>query len=149
MNSSRNNLRPTDSGLASEHIRRFMKSRIGVFLSTFLSMVVINTSLAFAQHDHNRPQGNSSDMMQQCQKHHSEIASLVNQAAQTLADARQLGSLEEMRSAIDKAQSQLNEMKHHISMCPMSMAETPDKTNEHMKCMSSWQDSEQEEHSFK
>ena len=124
-----------------------MKTRTFTFLGALVLMAVMNVPLAFAQHDHN--QGDPSNMMQECRRHHPEMASLVDQVSKTLVDGREAGSLEEMRAAIDKAYSQLAEMKEHMSACPMSEAKTPEQSNQRMKCMSGGQQSERKGSSSK
>ena len=122
-----------------------MKSHTGVFFNAFVFIVVMNTSLVFAQHNHSGPQGASPDMMQKCQKHHSEMSTLVDQMSKTLADGREQNNLETMRAAIDKAQSQLGEVKHHMSMCPMAKDGMMHDSSGHtkgMKCTSDQQNSD-------
>jgi len=125
-----------------------MKSRTYLLLSLFVVVIVMNTSVVLAQHDQSSSQGPSSDMMQACRNHRSAMSSLIDRTSKTLLEARELGSVEEMRAAIDKAQSQLAEMKHNMSMGPMAQARAPEDANEHkkgMKCVSGGQDGEGKE----
>lgn len=125
-----------------------MKLRTHLLLG-FALMIVMNTSLVFAQHDHGNSQEPSSDMTQQCQKHQSEVAALVDQMSQTLAEAREQRDLDKMRAAMDKVQSQLGEIQHHMSMCPMAKSgasNAPDQSMSHMKCMGDKQESEEKNH---
>lgn len=122
-----------------------MKSPTSVFLSAFVLMVVMNTSLVFAQHNHGTNRGVSSDMMQYCQKHHSEMTALVDQASRTLAEGQELSSVDEMRAAMGRSQSQLSEMKERMSMCPMAQSAMTGSSDGHMKrmkCMSDQQETE-------
>lgn len=120
-----------------------MKSRTKVFFGV-LALLVVSASLLFAQHDHGASQGVSPHMtmMRECQKHQSEMTSLVDQMSKTLADAKELSNPEDMRAAMENAQSQLAEMKQHISMCPMANGMTHGSRGhmQHSKCMSDQHD---------
>lgn len=125
-----------------------MKSRTTVFIA-FAFVVVMSSSLVFAQHDHSNSPATPSDMMQECQKHQSEIAALVDQMSTTLAEAREQSDLDKIRAAMDKVQSQLGEIQHHMNMCPMAKSgasHDSDQPMSHMKCMADKQESEDKDH---
>lgn len=118
-----------------------MKSRTKVFFAV-LALLVMSASLLFAQHNHGASQGASPEMMQECQKHRSEMATLVDQLSKTLADAKELSNPEEMRAAMEKAQSQLAELEQHMEMCPMAKEgkmHDPDGHMQRRRCMSEQQ----------
>lgn len=147
MNKVRNHDRPDSIHRTADETQKgeIMKSGTTVFFSTFALLVVMSGSLAFAQHDHSNSQGASSDLMQECQKHQSEIAALVDQMSKTLAEAREQRDLQSLRTAMEKVQSQLADFQHHMSMCPMAKSGASDDSNEHMshmKCMSDKQEKE-------
>jgi hypothetical protein len=116
-----------------------MKSGNKVFFGV-LAVLVMSASVLLAQHDHGASQGGSSHMttMQECQKHQSEMTALVDRMSKTLADAKELSNPEDMRAAMENAQSQLAEMKQHISMCPMANGMMHDSRGhmQHSKCTS-------------
>lgn len=118
-----------------------MKSRTKVFFGV-LALLVMSASLLFAQHNHGASQGASPEMMQECQKHRSEMTALVDQMSKTLTDAKELSNPEEMRAAMENVQSQLAEMKQHMDMCPMAKGGMMHDSGGHtkgMKCMSDQQ----------
>ena len=121
-----------------------MKSRIKVFFGVLASLVM-SASLLFAQHNNGASQGTPPEMVQECQKHRSEMTALVEQMSKTLTDARELRNPEEMRAAMEKAQSQLAEMKQHVTMCPMAKDGMMHDSGGHtkgMKCMPDEQNSD-------
>lgn len=116
-----------------------MKSRMAVVIGVFALMVGIGASRLSAQHNHAASQGTTTDAMQECQKHWSEAAGLVDQISKTLADGKERNDPAEIRAAIDKAQSQLEEMRQHLSACPMAKGDVTHHSHEHMQkmnCMS-------------
>ena len=128
-----------------------MKSLTNVFVA-FAFVVVMSSSLVFAQHDHSNSSAIPSDMMQECQKHQSEIAALVDQMSATLAEAREQSDVGKIRAAMDKVQSQLGEIQRHMSMCPMAKSgasNDSDQPMSHMKCMGDKQESEERDHMSK
>lgn len=102
-----------------------MKCRFTVILS-LLVLVVLGTSAALAQHNHSAASAQASapetqaDPMQECQKHRAEVAAALDQAATSLARAKQLTEPEQVRAAIASAENQVAAAKHHLSMCPMA-----------------------------
>lgn len=115
-----------------------MKLRTNLLLAVAL-MVVMNTRVVFAQPNHSASQETPPNMMQECQKHQSEIAALVDQMSTTLAGAREQSDLAAIRAAMDKVQSQLGEIQHYMSTCPMAKngaSHDSDQPMSHMKCMS-------------
>lgn len=115
-----------------------------------LILVVGGASAALAQHDHSADSAQAStpegqvDSMQECQKHHTEGAAAIDRAATNLARAKQLTDPEQIRAAIDSAENEIAEAKHHLSMCVMAQdGNTDHSTMDHpqhqqhkMKCMS-------------
>lgn len=125
-----------------------MKSHTKVFFAVLASLVM-SASLLLAQHDHGASQAVSPHMamMQECQKHQSELTALMDQMSKTLADAKELSNPEDMRAAMENAQSQLAEVKHHIGRCPMANGMTNDSHGhmQHSKCMSDQQQTEKKD----
>jgi hypothetical protein len=122
-----------------------MKSRRRVVFVVVLFTLVTSTAVLFAQHNHTASSDVSPTMMQGCQKHRSEMGALLDQMSKTLADGKELRSVEEMRAAMEKAQSQLAEVKQHMDMCPMAKDGMMHDSDGHMqgrKCMSDQQKTE-------
>jgi hypothetical protein len=123
-----------------------MKSGNKIFFGV-LAVLVMSASVLLAQHDHGASQGGSSHMttMQECQKQQSEMTALVDRMSKTLADAKQLSNPEDMRAAMENAQSQLAEMKQHINTCPMANGMMHDSHGhmQHSKCMSDRHDAKE------
>jgi hypothetical protein len=92
---------------------------------TVLLTLVLGIGAAVAQHDHgamtdqsqNKP--NSEDMMKACHKHGSEASAALDKLEKTIAAGRESNDPARMRAALDTAQKQLAEARHHVSMCPM------------------------------
>ena len=115
-----------------------------------LIFVVGGASAALAQHDHSADSAQAStpegqvDSMQECQKHHLEGAAALDQAATTLARAKQLTDADQLKAAIESAERSIAEAEHHLSMCPMAQGAATDHSATHhsqhqqhnMKCMS-------------
>lgn len=116
-----------------------MKSRTKVFFRVLASLLM-SASLFLSQHAHGASQGVSPHMttMQECQKHQSEMTALVERMSKTLADAKALSNPEDMRAAMENAQSQLAEMKQHISMRSMANGIMHDSHGnmQHSRCIS-------------
>lgn len=64
----------------------FMKVRIKVLFGVLASLVM-SASLLFAQHNHGTSQGASPEMVQECQKHRSEVTALVDQMSKKIGRA--------------------------------------------------------------
>lgn len=85
----------------------------------------------------------NTDPMQECQKHHADGTAALAQAETTLEQARSMTDPAQMKSAIETAQEQIGQAKHHFGMCPMnrSTGENHDhisgthRGHEGMKCM--------------
>jgi hypothetical protein len=116
--------------------RKHMKAG-NIALTTFLT-IVLGAGAAMAQHDHSamtdQPQGKpgSEEMMKGCQRHGSETMAALDKLDKTIAEGRETKDPTKMRAALDTAQKQLAEARHHMSMCPMMK----DGGMEHMKGMS-------------
>ena len=124
-----------------------MKSRRTIAFIVAVFILVASTSVLFAQHTHAGTQDAPTDMMQQCQKNRSDMSALVEQISETLASAKEQSNPEEIRAAVEKAQSQLAEIKQHMSMCPMTKDGIMADSDGHMKsrkCMSKGQQSNTE-----
>jgi hypothetical protein len=93
-------------------------------LAVFLA-VVLSAGVAVAQQDHSsmtdQPQSTSSsdDMMKGCHKHGSESMAALDKLGKTIATGRESNDPAKMKAALDTAQTQLAEAKHHMNMCPM------------------------------
>jgi hypothetical protein len=79
-----------------------------------------------AQHNHAEMTGgtqgkqtSSEDMMKSCQKHGSETMAALDKLDKTIASGRESSDPAKMKAALDEAQKELTEAKHHMSMCPM------------------------------
>ena len=112
-------------------------------LIAVLFLVSFAGPTAFAQHNHSAtaaqtsaPVTQSEDLIQQCHKHHMEGVAALDQAAANLAQAKQLFDPDDIRGAIDSAQKQIAEAKHHFGMCPMVQDGDVDHSQHKMKCMS-------------
>src|SRR5579883_2860 len=126
--------------------RGFMQSRRVIVFILALFMFVGTTPGVFAQHNRNAMSpGTSPDIMEQCRKQRSEMAALVDQMSETLTAGRELSNPEEMRAAIEKAESQLTEIRQHMSTCPMTNDGVTSDSGGHTrgrKCMGNRQQSE-------
>ncbi len=90
-----------------------------------VTMAVV-AGLALAQHTHaamtegvQGQQSTSEDMMKSCQKHGSETMAALDKLEKTIASGRESSDPLKMKAALDQAQKELAEAKHHMSMCPM------------------------------
>ena len=112
--------------------------KAGNIVLTTLLTLVLGAGAAVAQHDHSamtdQTQGKpgSEEMMKGCQKHGSETTAALDKLEKTIAAGRETKDPAKMREALDAAQKQLAEARHHMSMCPMMK----DGGMEHMKGMS-------------
>ena len=110
-------------------------------------LIMVGASTALAQHNHSgaSPQAApQAEPVQECQKHHSESLAALDEAAASLANAKQATDPAQMRVAIDSADKQIAAAKHHLNMCPMVQDGTADRKADSpeqqrgrkMKCMS-------------
>ena len=123
--------------------------RCAALIIAIVILLALSSSLALAQHQHSAtpPQNTSSevqpDPMQECQKHHAEATAALDQAVAKLGEAKRLSD-GQMRAAIESAEQQIGEAKHHLSMCPMAKGGSMDHSGtgvsqqqgHKMKCMS-------------
>ena len=125
-----------------------MNHRSALFIALMM-LVSVSSSIALAQHQHSAAPAQTkapdvqSDPMQQCQQHHAEGVDALDRAAKSLAQTKQLSDADQIRAAIDTAQQQIAEAKHHLSMCPMAQDGSNHTGTDHsqhqghkMKCMS-------------
>ncbi|MFB3916164.1 MAG: hypothetical protein ACE14M_05515 [Terriglobales bacterium] len=90
-----------------------------------LAALLLSAGFVLAQHNHaatdiqSTPQSSGKDMMQACQKHRSETLAALDKLEKTIATGRQSNDPAKMKAALDQAQTDLVEAKHHMSMCPM------------------------------
>jgi sugar diacid utilization regulator len=94
------------------------------FLTVLLAFV-LSAGVAVAQQDHmampDQSQGkpNSEEMMKACHRHGAESMAALDQLEKTIAAGRESNDPAKMKAALETAQKQLAEAKHHMSMCPM------------------------------
>lgn len=118
-----------------------MARTMKAFLMVFLA-VVVSAGVAIAQHNHaamteqSQSTPSSEDMMKSCQKHGSETRAALDKLEKTIAAGRESSDPARMKAALDQAQAQLAEAKHHMSMCPMmSGSAMPQGSMQHMNHM--------------
>lgn len=100
-----------------------MRNRTRILIG--MAVLLLSATLVVAQHNHggstdqSAQQTSSEDMMKSCQKHGSETMAALDKLEKTIAAGRESNDPARMKAALDQAQSQLAEAKHHMSMCPM------------------------------
>jgi GTP-binding protein EngB required for normal cell division len=91
-----------------------------------LTALLLTATIVVAQHDHaattnqSGSQAADNDMMKSCQKHGTETMAAFDKLDKTIAAGRESNDPAKMKAALDQAQTQLAEAKHHMSMCPMT-----------------------------
>jgi hypothetical protein len=110
---------------------------------TVLLALILGAGAAVAQHDHaaitdpSQSKPDSTDMMNACHKHSSEAMAALDKLEKTIAEGRESNDPAKMKAALDTAQKQLAEAKHHMNMCPMmSSGHMQDGGMDHMNGMS-------------
>ncbi len=113
---------------------------------TVLLALVLGAGVAVAQQDRmampdqSQAKPNSEDMMKACHKHGAESMAALDKLEKTIAAGRESNDPAKMKAALDTAQKQLAEAKHHMSMCPMmsggNMQHGGMEHMDHMKGMS-------------
>lgn len=102
--------------------------------------LLLSAGLVLAQHNHAASQSNRAasgdDMMKACQKHGSETMAALDKLEKTIAAGRDSNDPSKMKAALDDAQKQLAEAKHHMSMCPMMSGATMQHDMNNMQHMS-------------
>jgi hypothetical protein len=87
--------------------------------------LLLSVTLVVAQHNHAATtnqlasQGADNDMMASCQKHGTETMAALDRLEKTIAAGRESNDSAKMKAALEQAQTQLAEAKHHMAMCPM------------------------------
>lgn len=113
--------------------------------SAFLALVasVVLTGSVWAQHQHNQAatqpttQSQSSpsdDMMAACHHHMSEAKETLANLDSAVTAAQVADTPAKKQAALDEVRSLVDQLKKHISMCPMMQSESMQGMDE-MKCM--------------
>jgi hypothetical protein len=107
---------------------------------TVLLALVLGAGVAVAQQDHmampdQSGKPNPEDMMKACHKHSAESMAALDKLEKTIATGRESNDPAKMKAALDTAQKQLAEAKHHMSMCPMMSGNMQHGGMEHMNHM--------------
>jgi hypothetical protein len=90
-----------------------------------LLTLVLSAGVAMAQQEHaamtdqSQTKPGSEDMMKGCHKHGSEAMVALDKLEKTIAAGRESNDPVKMKAALNTAQKQLAEAKHHMGMCPM------------------------------
>lgn len=107
----------------------------------FLAVIaaIVLTSSMWGQHNHSQatPQtkpNTSEDAVAACQQHMSEAKDSLGKLDIATANAESAKTAEERRTALAEVRVLVDQLKKHISMCPMMQAESMPKM-EGMKCM--------------
>lgn len=114
-------------------------------------LALVISAAAAAQHDHNamtsqaQSKSGSEEMIKNCQKHGSEAAAVLDKLDKTIASGRQSDDPAKMKAALNEAQAQLAEARHHMSMCPMMSGASMQHGNmQHMDHMQGMSDQPQQ-----
>lgn len=113
--------------------------------SAFLALVasVVLTGTVWAQHEHHQSatqsttQSQSSpsdDMMAACHHHMSEAKETLTNLDSAVTAAQQADTPAKKQAALDEVRSLVDQLKKHISMCPMMQSESMQGMDE-MNCM--------------
>jgi YHS domain-containing protein len=79
-------------------------------------------------HDPKKKSAMAGDMMNGCDEHHSAAMKASDQVSMHLAEAKRAGTLAEMRSHVEVAETSMAEMKKHMSMCMEMMGKMHEGT---------------------
>lgn len=120
--------------------------------STFLTLVtsILLTGSVWAQHDHQHaatPPATEStatpseDIMTACHHHMSEAKETLAKLDAAVADAQQASTLAKKQAALEEVRSLVDQLKKHISMCPMMQSESM-QNMDGMGCMGDEQQKE-------
>lgn len=114
-------------------------------------LALVISAAAAAQHDHKamtsqaQSKSGSEEMIKSCQKHGSETAAALDKLDKTIASGRQSDDPAKMKAALNEAQTQLAEARHHMSMCPMMSGAPMQHGNmQHMDHMQGMSDQSQQ-----
>jgi small-conductance mechanosensitive channel len=115
--------------------------------SAFLALVatVLLTGSVWAQHDPHpsatQPSADSQaapseDMMTACHHHMSEAKETLATLDTAVTDAQQANTPAKKQAALDEVRSLVDQLKKHISMCPMMQSDSMHDMDD-IKCMGS------------
>ncbi|MDT8069532.1 MAG: hypothetical protein ROO76_15315 [Terriglobia bacterium] len=104
---------------------------------------VVLTGSVWAQHEHHQPatqpsaesqSAPSEDMMSACHHHMSAAQETLTKLDTAVTDAQQANTPAKKQAALDEVRSLVDQLKKHISMCPMMQSEAMQGMDE-MNCM--------------
>lgn len=115
-----------------------------------LVAAVVLTGSAWAQHNHHQPAtqptsdsqaAQSEDKVTACHHHMSEANETLAKLDAAVTDAQQASTPAKKQAALDEVRSLVDQLKKHISMCPMMQSESM----QHMDGMNCMGDEKQKE----
>lgn len=124
-----------------------MKARSAIL--TLVASIVLTGSV-WAQHDHQHattpPAAESNgaasdDMMAACHQHMSEAQETLAKLDSAVTDAQQADTAAKKQAALNEVRSLADELKKHMTMCPMMQSESM----QHMDGMNCMGDEKQKE----
>ena len=119
-----------------------MKARSAVLA---LVATVVLTGSVWAQHEHHQAAApsaadsqsvSSEDKMAACHHHMSEANETLAKLDVAVTNAQQAKTPATKQAALEEIRSQVDQLKKHISMCPMMQSDSTQGPEE-MKCMGS------------
>lgn len=100
-----------------------MRNRVKMAMMALV--LLLSAGVVLAQHNHGSSSGQSAqqnsgeDMMSSCRKHVSESIAALDKLEKTIAAGRESNDPARMKAALNQAQTEAAEARHHVSMCPM------------------------------
>lgn len=108
-----------------------------------LVAAIVLTGSTWAQHDHHQQAtqpspdsqaAQSEDMVAACHHHMGEAKQTLTELDAAVTEAQQASTPAKKQAALDQVRSLVDQLKKHISMCPMMQSESI-QSMEGMSCM--------------
>lgn len=91
--------------------------------------LIVLTGSVWGQHNHGTTastatkQASSEEMMNACHHHMTEAKSTLEKLDAAVADAQKADTEAKKQAALEQVRGLVDQLKHHISMCPMMQSE--------------------------